>query len=169
MPPVAPLPPLPPPAVSAATVAPLALSVIERVDTVPVSPAPAVPEPAGKARIVEMETAPMADAVRGLVAGLSVVFWCFATWLIPVLVAMGWWRHYLRGIPLTYEATLWSIIFPLGMYSVAGMYLGRADHLPIVEWIGATWLWVAVTAWVVVTVAMLRHIVLTVVARPKAP
>ena len=110
------------------------------------------------ARIVEMESAPMVDATRGLIAGLSVVFWAFATWLIPVLIAAGVWRHWVRKVPLRYEPTLWSMIFPLGMYAVAGIYLGRADRLPIVEWIGSTWLWVAVTAWVIVFVAMLRSI-----------
>ena len=30
------------------------------------------------------------SATRGLAAGTSVVFWAFATWLIPVLVAAGW-------------------------------------------------------------------------------
>ena len=110
------------------------------------------------ARIVEMDSAPMVDATRGLVAGLAVVFWCFATWLIPVLVAAGWWRHVRRGVPLRYEATLWSIIFPLGMYAVAGIYLGRADRLPLVEAIGSAWLWVAVVAWALVFVAMLRSL-----------
>lgn len=122
----------------------------------------------GGARIVEMDAAPMADAVRGLVAGLSVVFWCFATWLIPVLVAMGWWRHRIHKIPLTYEATMWSIVFPLGMYSVASMYLGRADHLPIVELVGTTWIWVAVAAWTITFAAMLHHLVVTVVRPPAA-
>ena len=111
-----------------------------------------------EARIVEMDSAPMADAVRGLVAGLSVVFWAFATWLIPVLVAAGVWRHFVRKVPLVYVPTLWSMIFPLGMYAVAGIYLGRADQLPIVETIGSTWLWVAVTAWVIVFVAMVRSV-----------
>lgn len=121
------------------------------------------------ARIVEMASAPMVDATRGLIAGLAVVFWCFATWLIPVLVAVGWWRHIRHRIPLTYQATLWSIIFPLGMYSVAGVYLGRADHLPIVFWIGSTWLWVALTAWAVTFVAMIRNLFLTVLLpRPEA-
>ena len=96
------------------------------------------------ARIVEMDSAPMVDATRGLIAGLSVVFWGFATWLIPVLVAAGWWRHVQHRVPLRYEATLWSIIFPLGMYAVAGIYLGRADRLPLVEAIGTHWLWLAV-------------------------
>jgi tellurite resistance protein TehA-like permease len=110
------------------------------------------------ARIVEMADAPMVDVTRDLIAGLAVVFWAFATWLIPVLVAAGWWRHVRRKVPLRYEATLWSIIFPLGMYAVAGIYLGRADRLPVVGAIGRIELWVAFVAWLLVFVAMVRHV-----------
>ena len=120
------------------------------------------------AQIAGMEAAPMVDATRALIAGLSVVFWAFATWLIPVLVAAGAWRHFVRRVPLRYVATLWSIVFPLGMYAVAGMYLGRTDHLPIVEAVGSGWLWVALSAWVVVAVAMVRHLVLAVTHRPAS-
>lgn len=108
------------------------------------------------ARIVEMKDAPMIDVTRDLVAGMSVVFWAFATWLIPVLLAAGVWRHFLRRIPLTYQPTLWSMVFPLGMYAVAGIYLGRADRLPVVQFVGENWFWVALVAWVLVAVAMLR-------------
>lgn len=114
------------------------------------------------ARIVEMADAPMVAVTRDLIAGLAVVFWAFATWLFPVLVAAGWWRHVRRRVPLRYEATLWSIIFPLGMYAVAGIYLGRADHLPVVEGVGRSELWLAFAAWLVVLVAMARHLVRTV-------
>lgn len=120
------------------------------------------------ARIVEMADAPMVRVTRDLIAGLAVVFWAFATWLIPVLVAAGWWRHVRRGVPLRYEATLWSIVFPLGMYAVAGIYLGRADDLPVVEAIGSAELWVAAAAWLAVFVAMLRNLVRTVVLPPPA-
>ncbi|WP_237565525.1 tellurite resistance/C4-dicarboxylate transporter family protein [Ornithinimicrobium cavernae] len=119
------------------------------------------------ARIVEMAAAPMVDATRGLVAGLSVVFWSFATWLIPVLFAAGLWRHWLNRVPLRYEATLWSMVFPLGMYAVAGIYLGRADRLPLVGWIGRVELWLAFAVLLVVLTAMLRHVVVTVL-RPAA-
>src|ERR1035437_3161324 len=102
------------------------------------------------ARIVEMADAPMVHATRELIAGLAVVFWAFATWLIPVLVAAGWWRHIVRRVPLRYEATLWSIVFPLGIYAVAGIYLGQADRLPVVGMIGRVELWVALTAWAIV-------------------
>jgi tellurite resistance protein TehA-like permease len=114
------------------------------------------------ARIVEMANAPMVDATRGLIAGLAVVFWAFATWLIPVLVAAGWWRHIVRRVPLRYEATMWSIIFPLGMYAVAGIYLGEADRLPLVRMVGRLELWVAFSAWAVVFAAMSWHVTRTV-------
>jgi tellurite resistance protein TehA-like permease len=120
------------------------------------------------ARIVQMADAPMVAVTRGLVAGLAVVFWAFATWLIPVLVAAGWWRHAHRKVPLVYEATLWSMVFPLGMYAVAGIYLGRADHLPLVEGVGRAALWVALVVWVIVFVTMCWHIFRTVLL-PSSP
>lgn len=120
------------------------------------------------ARIVEMAAAPMVDATRGLVAGLSVMFWAFATWLIPVLFAVGLWRHWLHRVPLRYEATLWSMVFPLGMYAVAGIYLGQADELPLVGWIGRVELWLAFGVLLMVLVAMLRHVLVTVFLPPRA-
>ena len=119
------------------------------------------------ARIVEMADAPMVQATRGLIAGLTVVLWAFATWLIPALVAAGWWRHVVRRLPLPYDATLWSIVFPLGMYGVAGIYLGQADQLPVVGLVGRVELWVAFAAWLVVFVAMGGHLWRT-VARSRA-
>jgi tellurite resistance protein TehA-like permease len=121
------------------------------------------------ARIVEMADAPMVQATRGLIAGLAVVFWAFATWLIPVLAASGWWRHVSRRVPLQYEATLWSIIFPLGMYAVAGIYLGEADSLPLVQAVGSVELWVAFAAWLTVFVAMVRHVTRTVFLSTPRP
>ena len=108
------------------------------------------------AKITEMTTTPIVAATGGLIAGLVVLCWAWATWLIPVLVAVGLWRHAVHRLPLRYESTWWSIVFPLGMYAVAGMYLGRADSLPIVERIGAAWLWVAVAAWLLAAGAMVH-------------
>ena len=119
------------------------------------------------ARIVEMADAPMVDVTRSLIAGVAVMFWAFATWLIPVLTAAGWWRHVVRHVPLRYEATLWSIIFPLGMYAVAGIYLGDTDRLPVVGAIGGLWLWLAFAAWALVLGAMLVHLVRTVLLGPR--
>jgi tellurite resistance protein TehA-like permease len=117
-------------------------------------------------RIVEMVDTPMVAATRGLVAGVSVSIWAFATWLIPVLVAAGWWRHRVHRVPLTYEPSLWSMVFPLGMYSVAGTYLGDADDLPLAGAVGAVGIWVAFTVWALVLAAMVVHMVRASAGRP---
>jgi tellurite resistance protein TehA-like permease len=83
-----------------------------------------------------------------------------------VLLAAGWWRHLVHRVPLAYEPGLWSVIFPLGMYAVAGIYLGRADRLPIVEFIGRAELWVAVAAFTAAFLGMLWHLWAT-LARPR--
>lgn len=113
------------------------------------------------AHIVEMAEAPMVNATRGLIAGTSVVFWAFGTWLIPPMIAAGVWRHVVHRISLRYEAPWWSVIFPLGMYGVGSHYLGQADHLPIVYCIGSIQSWIALGAWCVAFVAMLHHLAVT--------
>lgn len=121
------------------------------------------------AQIVQMADAPMVTATRGLVAGASVVFWAFGTWLIPPLVAAGWWRHVTHRIPLRYEATWWSIVFPLAMYGVAGHYLGNADHLPIVAAIGHGEFWVALIAWGLTFTGLLQHLRHTLIRQNDRP
>jgi tellurite resistance protein TehA-like permease len=119
------------------------------------------------ARIVQMADAPTVAATRGLAVGTSVVFWAFGSWLIPALIAAGVWRHIVHRIPLRYDATLWSIVFPLGMYGVGAHYLGQADHLPIVRDIGTDESWVALAALAITFVAMLHHLARSLVAAPR--
>lgn len=110
------------------------------------------------ARIVEMDEAPMVDVTRELIAGLSVIFWAFATWLIPLLLAAGVWRHGVHRVPLRYQPTLWSFVFPMGMYATASIYLGRADGLPVVEAVGANWFWLGLAVWALTATAMIADI-----------
>lgn len=108
--------------------------------------------------IVDMASTPMVDAARVIIGGTVVIFWCFAAWLIPMLVGAGVWRHGMRKVPLVYTPTLWSMVFPLGMFAVASISLGRVDNLPIVEVIGKVSLIVAFLVWALVSVGMLRRI-----------
>lgn len=118
------------------------------------------------ARIVQMADVPVVAVTRGLVAGTSVVFWALGTWLIPALIAAGWWRHAVRRFPLRYEATWWSIVFPVGMYGVASSALGEADELPTVRAIGEYETWLAVGLWAVVFTVMLIHLARTLLRGP---
>ncbi|MHA7665851.1 tellurite resistance/C4-dicarboxylate transporter family protein [Mycolicibacterium sp. HS_4_1] len=106
------------------------------------------------ARIVQMADTPVVVATRGLIAGVAVLFFAFGTWLIPVLIAAGFWRHLVRRVPLRYTAAFWSMVFPLGMYAVAGHYLGLADGLPALTDIGDLAGWVALGAWTLTFLAM---------------
>lgn len=110
-------------------------------------------------RIVQMEHAPMVDATRGLIGGTAVFFWAFGTWLIPPLIAAGYWRHIRHRVPLRYEATLWSIVFPIGMYGVGSQLLGEVDQLPIVLAIGRIDAWIALAVWAITFGAMIVAIV----------
>ena len=89
-----------------------------------------------------------------MVKGFSFVFWAFGTWWIPLLILLGVWRHVRRQWPLTYEPSLWSIVFPLGMYSVATSSLGKAVNLGFMTPLSRFMLWVAVAARAAVSVAM---------------
>jgi tellurite resistance protein TehA-like permease len=98
---------------------------------------------------------PLVAAVRPVVAGLSVVLWAFGTWLIPLLLGFGVWRHLLRGVRLRYEPPLWSMVFPLGMYCVASHALGTALHVPWLTALGTEGAWVAFAVWAAVFTAMI--------------
>jgi tellurite resistance protein TehA-like permease len=108
------------------------------------------------ARILSLPAAlPVTRATAGFIEGFSFTLWAFGTWWIPLLIVLGLWRHVRRHWPLTYEPALWSVVFPLGMYSVATLSFGKVAHLRFMEPLSRFMLWVAVAAWVVVAVAFL--------------
>lgn len=107
------------------------------------------------AGIFAMEPVPMVDASRGLIGGTVVIFWCFALWQYPLLAGAGFWRHAIHRVPLRYVPSLWSIVFPLGMFAVASLRLGRVEHLPLVEGVGIAGLVLAVLAWIAVAAGLM--------------
>jgi tellurite resistance protein TehA-like permease len=93
-------------------------------------------------------------ATRPAVTGLAVMLWAFGTWLVPMLVVFTSWRYAARHVRMHYTPPLWSIVFPLGMYSAASTELGRAAHLPLLSTIGHAFAWVAVAAWAVTSLLL---------------
>lgn len=110
------------------------------------------------ARVLGMPASPLLTAVHPVVAGLSVILWAFGTWLIPLLIGLGVWRHLLRRVPLRYEPGLWSIVFPLGMYCAASGALGAVLRVPWLVAVGRDGTWLAFTAWAAVFAAMLAFL-----------
>ena len=91
--------------------------------------------------------------------GLSVSLWAFGTWWIPLLVAFGVWRYVIRRYPWSYEPRLWSVVFPLGMYTVASYTLGKSASLDFMVSVARAWLFVGVAAWGVVTALLLAALI----------
>ena len=73
----------------------------------------------------------------------------------------GLWRYLVRGYSRAYEPRLWSMVFPLGMYTVASYTLGRATGLSFM--VSVARVWVGVAAWVVVLGHMLAALARTLV------
>lgn len=117
--------------------------------------------------LAAMRGATVITVMHGLTTAASVMFWAFATWLLPVLVAAGWWRHVVHRVPLAYEPALWTMVFPLAMYALASMTLGDADGLAWITRVGKAELWLAAVVWLVTFVAMCHHLYRRVV-RPSA-
>ncbi|WNM36589.1 hypothetical protein RKE30_21525 [Streptomyces sp. Li-HN-5-11] len=90
-----------------------------------------------------------------LVLGLSAVAWSFCAWLLPLLLALGVWRHVLHRVPLRYETSLWSVVFPVGMYGVASRELGEAAGWGWMTATGAGEAWAAPAVWAAVFAGML--------------
>lgn len=109
--------------------------------------------------IIDMSATPMVDAAAGFIGGTVISFWCFAAWLIPMLLGAGVWRHVIHRIPLRYTPGLWSMVFPLGMFAVASIRLGRVERIPTIEVIGTSFLWIGVLAWVLVAAGFIGKMI----------
>jgi tellurite resistance protein TehA-like permease len=106
------------------------------------------------AQILRLAPGSLQTAVHPVVTGVSVVLWAFGTWLIPMLVALGVWRHVRRHVPLAYELGLWSIVFPVGMYGVASHELGIALNVSWLVTLGRDEAWLALAVWAAASAAM---------------
>jgi tellurite resistance protein TehA-like permease len=93
-----------------------------------------------------------ADSPAGV---LEIVGWGLATAWIPVLVLGELWRIARLGWP-RFSPGRWSMVFPLGMYSVCGVLTGGAFGLAWIEHIGHWWFVVALAAWVAVAAGEVR-------------
>lgn len=90
--------------------------------------------------------------------GVTMMIWAWGTWWIPMLVMFGIWKHLVKRLPFKYEPLLWSLVFPLGMYSVASARLGLTAEFPPLQWISELMIWVALGAWLLVLFGLVKQL-----------
>jgi tellurite resistance protein TehA-like permease len=122
---------------------------------------------AGARLVGEAGRSPLLTDLLPFLKGTTLLFWATATWWIPILLALGAWRHVLKRVPLTYEHGYWAVVFPLGMYAVCTQNLIRVFPLPLLEPIAAVFVWVALLAWGLTFVGLARYVVTQGAARPS--
>lgn len=110
-------------------------------------------------RLQQVERTPDFIAVlHPAITGVAYVLWSFGTWWIPLLVVLGVWRYTTGHQPLRYELGLWSILFPLGMYSTASMALGSTTGVMAIEEVGRVGAVVTAVLWTLTILAMLGSV-----------
>jgi len=110
---------------------------------------------AGARLIIAAPTWPLLNEVVPFLKGFTLFFWAAATWWIPLLLALGFWRHVYKKFPLRYDPQYWGMVFPFGMYTVCTFQLANAISFPPLLVIPKYFIYVALVGWVAASVGLI--------------
>jgi tellurite resistance protein TehA-like permease len=96
---------------------------------------------------------------RPFLIGFTLLFWVTGNWWIPLLAILGAWRHAVRRVPVAYDTQYWCLVFPLGMYAAGTFQLATALGLPFLLFIPRVFVWIALTAWILTSIGLVRRLV----------
>lgn len=106
--------------------------------------------------------------LRPYIEGFTVMMWAWGTWWIPLLLIIGVWKYVFVREPMRYHPSLWSVVFPLGMYATAVQLLTHIPGLEFLADIGPYCTWIAFAAWALVALGWLWSALMTIRAAPRA-
>lgn len=109
--------------------------------------AAAISANAGTSLIEIKDQAAFLESQKPFIDGITLMVWSWATWWIPLLFLFGVWKHVINRVPFSYEPSVWSMVFPLGMYTVASARIGQLAEFPPMVWIAQIMICFALIAW----------------------
>ena len=123
---------------------------------------------AGSLLILNAPHAPYLMSLLPFLKGFTVFYWATGTWWIPMLLLLGIWRYGFKRFPFEYDPLYWGAVFPLGMYAAATWQMDRAMGFGFLSGLPRLFLWVALGAWAITFVGMIRMLARRVRVRKTA-
>jgi len=114
---------------------------------------------AGARLIIAAPGWPLLNELVPFLKGFTLFFWAAATWWIPLLLALGFWRHGYKRFPLRYDPQYWGMVFPFGMYTVCTFQLSYAINFPRLLVIPRYFIYLALAGWLATLVGLLGSMV----------
>ncbi len=110
---------------------------------------------AGARLIIAAPGWPLLNEVVPFLKGFTLFFWAAATWWIPLLLALGFWRHVYKRFPLKYDPQYWGMVFPFGMYTACTFQLANALNFPPLLVIPRYFIFLALAGWIAVSLGFM--------------
>lgn len=112
---------------------------------------------AGSTLILRADEGGIIADFQPFLLGFTVFFWATASWWFPLLVGLMLWRHLIRRHRIVYEPQLWSMVFPLAMYTTGMLRLSVALDAPFLMPIPELMIWLVLLAWFSTSAGMFHH------------
>ncbi len=119
---------------------------------------------AGTLLILNSPDAPFLGSLLPFLKGFTVFYWATGTWWIPMLVVLVLWRHLYKRFPLAYDHLYWGAVFPQGMYTACTFQLAHAMDLQFLYVIPRYFIYIALLAWLIVFIGLVRTMARAVLA-----
>ena len=110
---------------------------------------------AGARLMLSSEISDVLHDFQPFIGGFTLFFWATGTWWIPLLVIVGFWRHVVERVQITYDPQYWSLVFPLGMYTAATNAFANSARMQFLLFIPRAAVYVALLAWLITFCAMI--------------